>query len=156
MQVPILSGIYSDSGAPDFCVSYPRNLIPVPLGQGISSGYLRPAEGVETVGSGPGACRGGINWDGVLYRVLGTKLCSIASDGSATVLGDVGVGGSVTMDYGFDRLGIASGGNLFYWDGLALHGRVLRDDGRHKPCRHGPDRPDFGQPTEVRISRVRP
>jgi hypothetical protein len=40
---------------------------------------MRPADGiVEVWRRGPGANRGGINWNGVLYRVMGTKLVSVA------------------------------------------------------------------------------
>lgn len=114
-QIPVISGIYTDGDA-DFRSAYPVNLVPVPKGQGISNGYLRPADGIVLSGTGPGAGRGGINWRGILYRVMGTKLVSIAADGALTVLGDVGTGGQVTMDYSFDRLAIASGGRLYYWD----------------------------------------
>jgi hypothetical protein len=119
MQIPILNGIYTDENS-DFRSAYPRNLVPVPKRQGISDGYLRPAEGVVQIGSGPGIDRGAINWNGVCYRVMGTKLVSVASDGTTTTLGDVGGSGQVTMDYSFDYLAIASGGNLFYWDGYTL------------------------------------
>ena len=44
MQISILSGIYTDDVA-DFRTSYPRNMIPVPKEQGISSAYIRPADG---------------------------------------------------------------------------------------------------------------
>ena len=120
MQVAIINGIYTDSGAPDFRTAYPRNLIPVPKEQGISKGYLRPAEGIEQTGDGVGGDRGGIVWNGVMHRVSGSKLIRVSADDSVTVLGDVGAGGPVTMDYSFDRLGIASGGRLYYWDGSAL------------------------------------
>lgn len=120
MQIPIISGIYTDSGGPDFRTAYPRNMIPVPKPQGISSGYLRPADGIRQVGTGPGVVRGGINWAGTLYRVMGTKLVSVGADGAVTELGDVGPGGWVAMDYSFDRLAIASGGRLYYWDGTTL------------------------------------
>lgn len=119
MQVPILSGIYTDEGS-DFRTSYPRNLVPVPKQQGISNGYLRPADGIVQLGSGPGSDRGGINWNGVCFRVMGTKLVRVAQDGTTTTLGDVGSGGQVTLDYSFDRLAIASGGALFYYDGATL------------------------------------
>lgn len=120
MQIPILSGIYSDGGAPDFRASYPRNMIPVPMQTGLGAGYLRPADGIVQTGTGPGVSRGGIAWNGVLYRVLGSKLCTVDAAGAVTVLGDVGSGGAVSMDYGPDRLGIASAGKLWYWDGSAL------------------------------------
>lgn len=118
MQIPILNGIYTDNG-PDLRTSYPVNLMPVPKKSGISNGFLRPADGLVANGTGPGVDRGGINWNGVCYRVMGTKLVTVASNGAVTVLGDVGgpVNTLVTMDYSFDRLAIASGGRLYYWNG---------------------------------------
>lgn len=119
MQIPVINGIYTDQVA-DFRTSYPRNLVPVPKAQGISTGYLRPAPGVVDRGTGPGVGRGGINWNGQLYRVMGTKLVRVAADGTITTLGDVGGGGQVILDYSFDRLAIASAGSLYYWNGLSL------------------------------------
>ncbi len=119
MQIPILNGIYTDE-ASDFRTSYPRNLIPVPKGQGISQGYLRPADGIIEFGTGPGIDRGGINWDSICYRVMGTKLVSIDALGQSTTLGDVGGSTQVSLDYSFDQLAIASNNNLFYYDGTTL------------------------------------
>ena len=119
-QIPILSGIYTDNNS-DFRTAYPRNYVPVMKTTGISEGYLRPSEGIVEFGTGPGTDRGGINWNGVCYRVMGSKLVSIAVDGTTTTLGDVGDDGqSVTLDYSFDRLAIASNGKLFYWNGATL------------------------------------
>jgi hypothetical protein len=118
-QVPILNGIYADANA-DFRTAYPRNLIPVPKDQGISKGYLRPADGIQANGTGPGVNRGAIRWNGKLYRVMGTKLVLVDAAGVVTELGDVGGSGPVTMAYGFDRLAIASNGSLFYWNGATL------------------------------------
>lgn len=116
MQIPILNGIYTDNG-PDLRTSYPVNMVPVPKNSGISSGFLRPGDGIVANGSGPGVDRGGINWNGVCYRVMGTKLVTVSSNGAVTVLGDVGgpINTLVTMDYSFDRLAIASGFRLYYW-----------------------------------------
>ena len=114
MQVPILNGIYTDT-AGDFRVEYPRNMVPVILKSGISDGYFRPADGIVSLGTGPGIDRGGIEWQGILYRVMGTKLVSISSLNVVTVIGDVGGTGQVTFDYSFDYLAIASGGNLFLY-----------------------------------------
>ena len=114
-QIPILNGIYTDNG-PDFRTSYPVNMIPVPKSNGISEGFLRPADGLVANGTGPGVDRGGINWNGICYRVMGSKLVTVSSTGVITVLGDVGNNGLiVTMDYSFDRLAIASNEDLFYW-----------------------------------------
>lgn len=119
MQIPILNGIYTDSG-PDLRTSYPVNLVPVPKNSGVSAGFLRPADGIVANGTGPGIDRGGINWRGACYRVMGTNLVSVASNGTVTTLGDVGTGDLVTFDYSFDRLAIASGGRLYYWNGTTL------------------------------------
>ena len=117
-QVAILSGIYTDANS-DFKTSYPRNLVPVALKQGISEGYLRPGDGLIQEGSGPGVSRGSINWNGQCYRVMGTKLILVDALGGNTVLGDVGDGGWAKMDYSFDRLAIASGARFYYYkDGV--------------------------------------
>lgn len=119
MQISILNGIYTDENS-DFRTSYPRNMVPVPKRQGISTGYMRPTDGVVQFGTGTGIDRGAINWNDECYRVMGTKLVKVAGDGTVTTLGDVGGSGQVTMDYSFDRLAIASSGKLFYWDGSTL------------------------------------
>jgi len=116
MQIPISSGIYTDNG-PDFRQSYPVNMMPVGIRNGISEGYLRPSDGIDKIAEGPGIDRGGINWNGVCYRVMGTKLVLVNQNNTVTVLGDVGPGNQVTMDYSFDRLAIASGGRLYYYNG---------------------------------------
>lgn len=114
MQVPILSGVYTDAAA-DFRVAYPVNLIPVIQGdKGLSAGYLRPADGLTAEGTGPGVSRGGINWRGVCYRVMGTKFVSVAVNGTITTIADVGSGGDVTFDYSFDRLACVVGRRLWY------------------------------------------
>lgn len=116
MQIPILNGIYTD-GTPEIRTSYPVNLVPVPKVSGISNGFLRPGDGIVANGTGPGVDRGGIEWNNVCYRVMGTKLVSVSSSGAVTVLGDVGgpTTNLVTFDYEFDFLIIASGGRLYYW-----------------------------------------
>jgi hypothetical protein len=116
-SIPIVAGIYSDNG-PDIRTAFPVNMMPVPKGSGVSQEYLRPHDGVVEFGQFVNAQdRGGINWNGICYRVMGTKLVSVSSTGAVTVLGDVGgpVNEYVTFDYSFDLLAIASGGRLYYW-----------------------------------------
>ena len=121
MQIPILNGIYADS-TPELRTSYPINMVPVPKKSGISNGFLRPGDGIVANGTGPGIDRGGINWQDECYRVMGSSLVTVASDGTVTTLGDVGGPTTelVTFDYSFDRLAIASGGRLYYWNGATL------------------------------------
>jgi hypothetical protein len=125
VQIPILSGIFTD-GVADVRQSFPVNMMPVGLVSGVSNGYLRPADGLVEDGEGPGVCRGGINWLGTLYRVMGTKLVSIDASANVVEIGDVGEGGTVTFAYGFaddftpftdGGLAIASGGRLYLYDG---------------------------------------
>jgi hypothetical protein len=121
MQIPILNGIFVDN-TPELRTSYPVNLVPVPKDSGISGGFLQPGDGLVANGTGPGIDRGGVNWQGRLYRVMGTKLVEIDSAGIVTTLGDVGGPTTeyVTFDYSFDLLAIASGGRLYYWNGTTL------------------------------------
>lgn len=121
MQIPIVNGIYTDAG-PDVRISYPVNMYPVPKKTGISNGYLRPVPGIASWGTGPGKDRGGIQWNGICYRVMGTKFVKVTSNGIIIEIGDVGgtEDSPVSMDYGFDRLAIASGGGLYYFDGTSL------------------------------------
>lgn len=119
MQIPILSGIYTDE-TPDFRTSYPRNMVPVPKEQGISKGYLRPGDGIEQRGTGPGFDRGAINWNGVEYRVMGQQLVRISNSGAVNALAAIPGTDQVRFDYSFDRLGIAAHGNLYYWNGSSL------------------------------------
>jgi hypothetical protein len=121
MQIQILNGIYADS-SPELRTAYPVNMTPVPLQSGISNGFLRPSDGIVSNGTGPGTDRGGIEWNGICYRVMGTSLVIVADTGAVTVLGDVGgpTSGLVTFDYSFDLLAIASGGRLYYWNGTTL------------------------------------
>ena len=120
MQLPIINGIYRDN-SPDLRTGYPVNMVPVPLESGINKGYLRPADGLVQNGTGPGVCKGGINWNGTCFRIMGTKLVSVAQNGTVSTLGDIGSGnGLATFDYGTDRLAIAVNGNLFYWQGASL------------------------------------
>lgn len=116
MQIPILTGVFTDS-SPDFRTAYPVNMVPVPMPQGISNGYLRPADGLVSQGTGPGVDRGGIEWRGQCYRVMGSRLVRIAADGSLTDIGGVGDDGKLaTFDYSFDYLAIASAGALYLYD----------------------------------------
>lgn len=119
MQIPILQGVFTDSRA-DFRANYPQNLIPIAMDQGISTGYLRPADGIIQNGTGPGINRGGIFWEGVIYRVMGTSFVSVAEDGTVTTLGTIPGEIRVTMAYSFDKLCIVSYPDAYLFDGTTL------------------------------------
>lgn len=120
VQIPLLSGIYANE-KPDLRTSYPVNCVPVPKSSGISEGYLRPGDGIVGHGTGPGIARGGINWNGTCFRVMGSKLVTVDAAGTVVTIGDVGTDGKpVSLDYGFTYLAIGSAGNLFLYDGSTL------------------------------------
>lgn len=114
MRVPIVSGVTATENG-DFLISYPINREPILKDTGISEGYLAVPAGITQVATGPGPDRGGINWNGTCYRVMGNKLVSVAPDWSVTILGDVGTGGPCGLDYSFDYLIINSGDRLYHY-----------------------------------------
>jgi hypothetical protein len=90
MRLPLLSGIIADESA-EFLQSYPVNLETVAVDNKIAKAQFRMTSGASVLGAGgPGVDRGGILWNGVQHRVMGTKLVKVAADGAVTVLGDVG------------------------------------------------------------------
>lgn len=130
MQIPMINGIYTDHTA-DYRTSYPLNLVPVPKQNGISQGYLRKMDGIALFCTLPnGKDRGGINWQGVLYRVVGDGLYRINRDGSFVKLGDVAGDNPVSFAYSFDRLAVAGGDKLYYLQGDTLTQVTDSDLGR--------------------------
>ncbi|MGP4715273.1 packaged DNA stabilization protein [Psychrobacter sp. T6-6] len=115
MQIPIINGIYTDNTA-DYRTSYPLNLVPVPKQNGVANGYLKKADGIELFcgKDKDGIDRGGINWNGICYRVIGAMLWQVSEQGNCTSIGEIASGEQCSFAYSFDRLGIASGGNLYY------------------------------------------
>lgn len=119
VQIPILSGVYSDT-SPALRTAYPVNFFAVPKDNGISTGFLRPADGLSVWGAASGVNRGMIVWNGILYAVNGSNLCSIDGAGTENIIGNVGSDGMpVSLDYGFDDLAIASDGKLFLYNPTA-------------------------------------
>ena len=117
-QISILSGITGDAGV-DLRASYPVNMIPVPRESGVSTGYLRTAEGITQFSSSDSALtgrgRGGEFWQGSAYWVIGEYLCRIDEDGNLSKIGSVGDNGlDVSITYSFDRLAVASARSLYY------------------------------------------
>ena len=120
MRLPLLSGIVSDALA-EFRTSYPLNLEPVPGQNNIAAGQLRATAGVVPIVSGPGVDRGGIYFNDMLHRVMGSRLVKLTRAGTILDLGDVGTDGRpCSFAYSFDRLAIRSGTKLYYWNDIAL------------------------------------
>lgn len=118
MQLSLVAGVVTN-GKAEFELSYPINLEPLIVNSKISNGQLRTAAGAVPYAQGPGPDRGGINWNGICYRAMGTKLVRLDAD-RVTVLAEIGGSGSASFDYSFDRLLIRSDDKLFYWNGTAV------------------------------------
>lgn len=119
MQIPIINGITARDGL--FASDYPINLEPRARVSGVSQGQLVTTRGAIQRATGPGRGRGGINWNGEHYRVSGSRLIRLNSDGAFVDLGEVGDDGKPCgFDYSFDRLAIRSADRLFYWNRTAL------------------------------------
>lgn len=97
-------------------------MVPLPKKTGISEGYFRPGDGIIHMNDGPGIDRGGINWNGVCYRVMGSKLVRVDENFVITVIGDVGgtADDRVSMDYSVEWLAIASDKKLWLYNGTQL------------------------------------
>jgi hypothetical protein len=127
VAIPLLSGV-AGSETGEFVQRFPLNLEPVIVDTQISKGQLRIAPGASVTGTGPGGDRGGIEWNGIAYRVMGTSLVSISASGTVTILGDVGDGDRCWFDYSFDRLAIGSGGRVYYYAPLTGLTQVIDTD----------------------------
>lgn len=125
-QLQLLKGIYA-SNVGDFVESPPVNREPVAMDTGLSQGFLRVAAGIVGTDKAQGPDRGGISWNGVCYRVIGTKFVSITAQGKISVIDDVGSGGPAWFDYSFDMLAIGSGKRVYYYDGTTVT-QVTDDD----------------------------
>jgi hypothetical protein len=82
MRIPLVSGITADETA-EFRTSYPVNLEIVPTDNKIAEAQFRAPSGAVPFTTGPGVDRGGIVWNDVMYRAMGTKLLSV--DGSTAI-----------------------------------------------------------------------
>lgn len=124
-SIPLLGGMVAN-GQAEFVESVPLNLEPIAIDNKISTGQFRAPAGLVAHSTGPGPDRGAIIWNGRHFRVMGTKLVEVG----VGVVGDVGGSGPVAMDYGFDRLSIASDQKLFYLDANGLSQVTDTDLGR--------------------------
>ena len=88
-------------------------------------GYFLNFYGLTSVGNGQGKSRGSIwvarpTFEGH-YRVSGTSLIKIESNGSITVLGDIPGSDQVSLTYSLNNLAIVADKRLYYYnptDGL--------------------------------------
>lgn len=128
MQVPLLSGVYTDSIG-NVRQSYPVNLVPVPKQSGVSAGYFRAADGIvsPTVIAAGKQDRGAVVWTDltggqIVVRVMGNQFWCVLSGAPFPVALQIGGdipqpdpngGPQATLEYGFDDMAIAVNGDLY-------------------------------------------
>lgn len=138
MQVPLLKGDTVDDNV-EYRDALMTNMFAINrkvLGAG---GYVINYFGLSDFTTGEGIDRGCI-WvsrDGLdnHYRVSGTNLIAVASDGTTVVLGTIPGSEQVSMAYSFNNLAIVADGNLYYYN-LTDGFREITD-------------PDIGSPIDI-------
>lgn len=76
VSIPLLGGMAANAQA-EFVESVPVNLEPVAVDNKIAAGQFRAPAGLIPYWTGPGEDRGGINWNGRQFRVMGTSLVEV-------------------------------------------------------------------------------
>jgi hypothetical protein len=112
VAIPLLTGAKGTQQA-EFSLSYPTNLEPLINDVGFSQAQLLHAAGAIPFTTGPGTDRGGYAWNGTMYRVMGTSLVRVGTDGVVTTIGDVGGSGPARLEESF-------GTALWYFNGTGL------------------------------------
>jgi hypothetical protein len=117
--VPLMSGgtVVTDDGSVqgEFAVNLKLRQVPTnqKAGTPTSHGGLTQWIAPSVIGE---STRGGIVWNGVMYRVQGASVYSYDTNGVRTKIGTVANDGlKCRLDYGFDFLIIVSAGLLYYY-----------------------------------------
>jgi len=116
MPVQTILGDRIESG--DYRDALPVNYYVVAREVRGSSGYLINQPGLKKLGDTTGVDRGGFysaKFE-IHFRIAGTDLLSIASDGSTTVLGEIPGSLQVRMAESFNNFAVLANGLLFYWN----------------------------------------
>ena len=81
---------------------------------------LQPFPGAVLFSAGSGKDRGMTVWGGMLYKVTGTTLYKVSSDGVQTSIGTIPSSGRCTFPASTEFLVIVSSGNAFVYNGSTL------------------------------------
>ncbi|SAL10491.1 Phage stabilization protein [Caballeronia turbans] len=119
LPVPLMTGgtVTTDSGSVegDFAVNLRLRQIPTKDKPGTCTSHGGLTQWVASSQTGE-SDRGGILWNGLMYRVQGSSVYSYDANGVRTGIGTVANDGlKVRLDYTFDNLIIVSAGKLYYY-----------------------------------------
>ncbi|MEI5996823.1 hypothetical protein H3V53_06295 [Paraburkholderia bengalensis] len=117
--VPLMTGgtVTTDDGnvQAEFAVNLKLRQIPTNQKAGTPTDHGGLSQWAASSVTGE-STRGGIVWNGVMYRVQGASVYAYATDGTRTKIGTVENDGlRCRLDYSFDFLMIVSAGNLYYY-----------------------------------------
>ena len=117
VRLPIYRGDHSDL-TPDWRDLLPVNMFYVPKPILGAPGYLRSSWGLELFTTGQGMDRGGYynHLQGNHFRVSGTDLIDVASDGTVSILGSIPLIDQVSMIHSFTNQVITNNGDSYLFN----------------------------------------
>jgi hypothetical protein len=119
LSIPLMTGGTSttDDGnvQGEFAVNLKLRQIPTKDKPGTCTSHGGLTQWVASSAAGD-SDRGGILWNGIMYRVQGGSVYSYDTNGTRTLIGSVvNDGQRVRLDYGFDFLIVVSAGRMYYY-----------------------------------------
>jgi hypothetical protein len=119
LSIPLMTGGTSttDDGnvQGEFAVNLKLRQIPTKDKPGTCTSHGGLTQWVASSAAGD-SDRGGILWNGIMYRVQGGSVYSYDTSGTRTLIGSVvNDGQRVRLDYGFDFLIVVSAGRMYYY-----------------------------------------
>lgn len=121
IQVPIIRGDRSNSNT-DYSDKLPKNMIAVAKEIKGAQGYLTSHDGLTKVVEGYGLDRGAFYNDrqGIHYRLSGSNLVKLSTDGKLSVIGKISGNNQASMAYSFNNQLIVVEGKAYLSDGNTL------------------------------------
>lgn len=119
MRIPIIAGDkISSERKTDYRDALPVNMFAVPRQILGAPGYMLCYSGLTSLGTGSGVDRGAQynTRQSNQFRVSGTKLISVAADGTVAELGTISGAGQAAMTYSFNNQVIVADGKAFLYN----------------------------------------
>lgn len=116
LPVNLIKGDRTDSRT-DYRDALPVNMYAVPKEILGAKGYILSYPGVTTIGNGSGADRGAVYNERFKehYRISGTNLTKVETNGATSVLGAVPGADQVSLPYSFNTQAIIADGRMFLY-----------------------------------------
>lgn len=118
------------SSKTDYRDALPINMIAIPRPILGANGYMRAWPGLSLHATGKGIDRGGVYNERVEqhFRVSGTSLIKVNTDGTITVLGSIGGTSQVSLPYSFNTQAVVADGKAYLYDATNGFRRITDPD----------------------------